>query len=133
MQQVTGRLTADAVVRTLDSGKEVVSFSIADNDTFKRKGAEESETITTYFNCAFWLGTGVAKVLLKGAVVQLNGRLTAKPYQTNTGDMAASLNFNASRISVLAYAPKDKRQTDTAKPAKENRKGPNETKDDLPF
>ena len=55
MQQVTGRLTADAVVAATKSGKEVVNFRIADNETYRRKGEDEPVKITTYFNCAYWL------------------------------------------------------------------------------
>lgn len=141
MQQVTGRLTGDAVVKTTKSGKEVVNFRIADNETYKRKGESEPTIITTYFNCAFWLGTSVAKVLRKGAVVQLNGRASARAYQSNTGDLGAALEFNANRIAVLAYAPKaeDTGGTREAKPVTKKGTGAqNSSKvdnadDDLPF
>jgi single-strand DNA-binding protein len=135
MQQVTGRLTADAVVRTTTGGKDVVSFNIADNESYKPKGKEEKVEISTFFNCSYWISTGVAQVLRKGTVVQLNGRVSARAYQSNTGDMAAALNFNASRIEVLAYAPK----TDNTVPAQKadgkstGKKNGNETEDDLPF
>lgn len=132
MQQVTGRLTQDAIVKTLDSGKEVVNFSIADNESYKPKGSDEVKQFTTFFNCSYWLGTAVAQVLRKGAVVQLNGRMKARPYKTNTGDLAAVLEFNTSRIEVLAYAQKAKGEdTPSVPPAPNGNNG--ETKDDLPF
>lgn len=103
MQTVTGRLTADAVVKRLNDGREVVNFSIADNQSYKTKGGEQVDA-TTYFNCSFWLSTGVSKILRKGAVVQLSGRTQTRIYTTNTGDPGASLNFITNRIDVLAYA-----------------------------
>ncbi|MFB9840879.1 single-stranded DNA-binding protein [Mucilaginibacter ginsenosidivorans] len=137
MQQFTGRVTADAIVKTLDGGKEVVSFSIADNESYKPKGQDEPVQISTFFNCSYWAHTGVAKVLRKGAVVQVNGRVSARPYTTNTGDAAASLNVHANRIEVLAYAT-DK--PDNAAKGKKNGKqntptgnSNDEVKDDLPF
>ena len=137
MQQITGRVTADAIVKTLDGGKEVVSFSIADNETYKPKGQDEPVQISTFFNCSYWAHTGVAKLLRKGAVVQVNGRVSARPYNTNTGDAAASLNLHANRIEVLAYAndkgnntAKDKKKDKQNTPAS---KADEEIKDDLPF
>ena len=44
--ELTGRVTADAVVSTTKSGKEVVEFSIAINDYYKPKGATDAVQIT---------------------------------------------------------------------------------------
>jgi single-strand DNA-binding protein len=131
MQQVTGRLTGDAVVKTTNGGKEVVNFSIADNGVFKRKGENEPTQITTFFNCSYWVSTSVAKVLRKGAVVQLSGRISARAYQTNTGDTGTSLDFHTNRIDVLAYAKAN--SEDATKNSKDNKKAEPADKDDLPF
>jgi len=136
MQQITGRLTADAVVKTLDSGKEVVSFSIADNETYKPKGQDEPVQVSTFFNCSYWFNTTVAQVLRKGAIVQLNGRVSARPYETNAGGLAASLDFFAKRIDVLSYAEKKTGENADAPKAEKNNKGKNnkgQGDDDLPF
>jgi len=136
MQQITGRLTADATVKTLEGGKQVVNFSIADNETYKPKGQDEPVQVTTFFNCSYWIHTGVAAVLRKGAVVQLNGRMSARGYQTNTGDIDASLNFHTSRIDVLAYADKGSANKVGAKSTalkSDKKDSKDEGKDDLPF
>lgn len=141
MQQVTGRLTADATVKTLESGKEVVNFSIAENQRYKPKGSSEAVEIPTFFNCSFWLGTAVAKVLRKGATVMLTGRVSARPYQTNSGDWAAALNFHANQIEVQTYAPQTPDQEADKAPgkgkgktsAKSKASKTEEEKDDLPF
>jgi len=137
MQQITGRLTADATVKNLESGKQVVNFSIAENQSYTPKGGE-TVNVPTYFNCSYWLNTAVAKVLRKGAVVQLNGRVSARAYQSNTGDLGASLDFLTNRLEVLAYA-QDKSQNSPAKDKQPNSKGKSGKKqngadeDDLPF
>ncbi|EHQ24277.1 single-stranded DNA-binding protein [Mucilaginibacter paludis] len=130
MQQITGKLTADATVKTLESGKEVVRFSIVDNDSYKPKGSDETKQIATFFNCSYWFNTNVAKVLRKGAVVRLDGRLSARGYTTNTGDNGASLDFLANYINVLAYAAKKESETNAAATASEKA---TDEKDDLPF
>lgn len=53
--EVTGRLTADAVVRTVSGDRKVVGFSIAINDTFRSNG--EQKKITTFIDCSYWLNT----------------------------------------------------------------------------
>lgn len=135
MQQVTGRLTGDAVVKTTNSGKEVVNFRIADNETFKKKGEDEPTQITTFFNCSYWLSAAVAKVLRKGAVVQLNGRISARAYETNTGDTGTSLDFHTNRIEVLAFAKGTAGDTieKPVKGGKTSKKTEPADKEDLPF
>lgn len=138
MQQITGRLTADAVVKKLDSGKEVVNFSIADNEVYKPKGQDDPVTVATFFNCSYWFSTNVAQVLRKGAVVQLNGRVSARPYETNAGGLAASLDFFAKRIDVLSYADKNSGENKAVPKVEGKNKGNGknnngDSKDDLPF
>jgi len=105
MQQVTGRLIEDATIKHLDNGKAVVNFRIAENQSYRPKDGGERVDMPTFFSCSYWLGTGIAEVLRKGTSVILNGRISARPYQTNTGDWAAALNFHTNRIEVQAYAP----------------------------
>ena len=130
MQQITGKLTADATVKTLDSGKQVVSFSIVDNDIYKPKDGSDPVKFTTFFNCSYWVNTNVTKVLRKGAVVRLDGRLSARGYTTNTNDIAASLDFHTNFIKVLAYSGTKEDKAEAATAAQ-----PDNTvnKDDLPF
>jgi len=133
MQQITGRLTADAIVKTLDSGKDVVNFSIADNEQYKRKGTDEPLKFTTFFSCSYWANTAIAQVLRKGAVVQISGRISARAYTTNTGDAAASLNLHANRIEVLAYAQDKATSTPQPKEQANSKKTKERETDDLPF
>jgi len=55
---------------------------------------------TQYFDCAYWLSAGVAKVLTKGTLVELTGRVSARPWTDKNGQPRASLNFHASRIKL---------------------------------
>ncbi|RKR80675.1 single-strand DNA-binding protein [Mucilaginibacter gracilis] len=130
MQQITGRITADATVKTLDGGKQVVNFSIVDNDTYKPKGSSEPVKVATFFNCSYWLNANVIKVLRKGAVVRLDGRLSARGYTTNTNDIGASLDFHTSYIKVLAYSGAKEDNANVAAPVAAGKES--ET-DDLPF
>jgi single-strand DNA-binding protein len=97
---VIGRITADAVVKQLKNDRQVVSFSIAENDWYKPKGMEQGIRTTTFYNCSYWLGTGVAGILKKGTLVEIAGRLIINAYSGFQGDAKASLNLHVSRVQV---------------------------------
>lgn len=63
--EITGRLTADAVVQKVNSEKQVVNFSIAINDNYKPKGSTEVKEVVTYIDCSYWLNAKTAQWLKK--------------------------------------------------------------------
>lgn len=130
--EITGRLTADAIISTTKSAKQVVNFSIAVNDRYRTKAGEVT-TLTEYFRCAYWISTNVAKVLTKGTIVALNGRASADAWVGSDGKAKAALNFHTSGIKILGGGSK---QSNAEKPtAKEGNSMATEKNqdDDLPF
>jgi single-strand DNA-binding protein len=73
--EITGRIVADAKISTVKGDKEVVNFTVVSNDRYRSKGAKETKEFSTYFNIAWWMGTNIAKVLTKGSIVSVSGRL----------------------------------------------------------
>lgn len=100
--EITGRLTADAVVRTVSGERKVVGFSIAINDTYRSGG--EQKKITTFIDCSYWLNTGIAEYLKKGGWVQLYGRIGVNAYMSGNNEAKASLTFHTSAIKLLGAA-----------------------------
>ncbi len=98
--ELTGRVTADAVISITKGGKEVVQFSIAINDYYKPKGAAEAVQVTQYVECSYWIGMGVASLLLKGVVAEVSGRISVQPYIGKDGTAKASLNMHCNSIKV---------------------------------
>ena len=135
MQHISGTLTADATIKQSEGGRQFVSFSIADNETYKPKDGNERVELTTFFNCTFWLGTGIAKVLRKGATVELIGRAWAKPYKNKKNNWTAALNFNASQIRISRYAKRDEDESTDREPKDNGNTANSEDKvnDGLPF
>ena len=137
---ITGRLTGDAVVRTLSEGRKVVNFSVAVNDSYKAKNGERV-TQTEFFDCSYWIGTGIAQYLTKGSIVELSGRVSARAWVDGEGNAKAGLNFHTSKITLHgggAAAEKPKAgQTAKAKPEAMEVTGaqvsPDGQHDDLPF
>ena len=96
---ITGRVTADAQVRSVSDSKTVVNFSVAIKDSYKNRAGERIEQVT-YFDCAYWLSPKVAQILTKGTVVELTGRVSARAWTGSDGQAHAGLNFNTSQIKL---------------------------------
>lgn len=97
--QFTGRLTNNAVVKTTKDERQVVSFSVAINDQYKRKGNDMPIKTVLYINCSYWVNTSIALHLTKGSIVELQGRLSLDAY--TIGDEAkATLNAHINVIKI---------------------------------
>jgi len=117
-----GRITQDATVKTLKDKRQVVNFAIAINDFFKPKGAAEGTTITTFYNCSYWISTKIAPRLTKGSLVEIQGRITVNAYTGLNGEPKASLNCHVNAVTVHQHI-----KTGVVPAHKE------EVADDLPF
>lgn len=124
----TGRLIGNAEVKTLKDNRQLVAFTVAINDSYKRKGNDVPVKTTLFVNCSYWQSTAVASHLTKGAIVELQGRISINAY--NAGDEAkASLQAYVNTIKIhhtksVNEAVKVSTQEQSALPKAE---------DDLPF
>lgn len=128
MEQITGRLTDNAEVKTTKDNRKLVAFTLVINHSFKKKGADKPEKRAVFFNCAYWLSTEVAKLLRKGSIVTLFGHIDLNEYKTKEGEFRANLAFHVNTIEFIAKA-KDGNAQDTTNEGGNN----STTKDDLPF
>lgn len=128
---ITGRLTRDAEVRTTSQQKQVVNFSVAINDSYRNKQGERIEQ-TTYFDCSYWITPNVAKLLTKGTLVELSGRVSTRAWTGNDGEPRAGLNFHTSQIKLHGGSRRTDTVQATAKP-ESNRVTAQPKEDDLPF
>ena len=99
--EFTGTITSDATIFTVKGDKEVVNFSVAINDRYKPKGTSEAKEFTTFINVAWWMGKGIAKILNKGAIVTISGRLFVNAYNDMNGNAKASINCHADSIKLI--------------------------------
>jgi len=128
METVIGRLTANAQINTLKDDRQLVSFSIAINSTFKAKGDNEPQKATTFINCAYWLSTKIAEHLTKGSVVEVSGRLYVRAYTVGE-EAKASLNCHVNHIKIHHF----RKGLNTSKQEAATATTENEKNDDLPF
>ncbi|MEO7977669.1 single-stranded DNA-binding protein [Flavobacterium sp.] len=127
--EITGRLTADAVVQKVNSEKQVVNFSIAINDNYKPKGSTEVKEVVTYIDCSYWLNAKTVQWLKKGTLVQLFGRIGMSVYNNSEGVAVGSLTFHTNNIKILVFAKK----TETAKANSAVKEKKSKKTADVPF
>lgn len=98
--EITARLTADAKVNQLKNGREVVSFSVALNDSYKPKDSTEVKKITTFVNCSYWRNPGIAEYLTKGSLVELSGRIGINAWKNGEGEARAAITLHVNSIKL---------------------------------
>lgn len=106
MITVIGRITADAQVKTVSEGRQVVTFTIAQNERFRVKGSDEIKQVVNYFSCSYWMKTGIAKHLQKGVLVEAAGRIGVNAWIDQNGEARASLNIHVQSIHLHSKASK---------------------------
>ncbi len=125
--EITGRLTADAEVKTTKNQKQVVAFTVVVNDYFKPKDGEAKE-FDEYFNCSYWLSTKISDSLLKGTIVTITGRIWLNQYKGKDGENHAQLAFHVNAVKLIAKGSRKTNSQPVAAIA-----GAPATKEDLPF
>lgn len=93
---IIGNLTRDPELRTTPQGVSVCDFTVAVN----RKRGEG----TDYFRVTAWrqLGDNCAKFLAQGRKVYVSGALSAKTYQTKSGETKVDLGITAEDVEFLS-------------------------------
>ena len=124
--EITGRIVTDAKVSIAKGDREVVNFTVVINDRYRPKGTTETKEFSTFYNIAWWMGKGIAKVLTKGSIVTVTGRLFTNAYLDLQGNPKASINCHASEIKLIHI----KKSAETIQPEPHKLTEPI---DDLPF
>ena len=85
--QLIGNLGNDPEIINLETGKKLVKFSIATNESYKNAQGEKI-TDTQWHNIVAWGKTAdiIEKYVTKGKEVAIEGKLTSRSYETKTGE-----------------------------------------------
>jgi len=124
--QLTGNVTKDAIIKNTGKEKQVVSFSIALNHTYKGKAGKVRKC--TYVECSYWLSTAVATFLTKGKPVQVSGFISPNAYTNKEGVAVGTIQCNVNTLEFLSKGSAGAAST----PAESGQPG-GENTDDLPF
>ena len=85
--QLIGNLGNDPEIITLESGKKLVKFSIATNESYKNAMGEKV-TDTQWHNIIAWNKTAeiIEKYVTKGNEIAIEGKLTSRSYESKEGE-----------------------------------------------
>lgn len=126
---IIGNLTADPQQRTTQSGKTVVSFTVAESNPRDKEHP-------AFVRVTAWdkLGEICCKYLAKGKKVYVSGRPSAHGYTAKSGEAAASLDLTAQDIEFLSPAVEEKQKAPKqAAQQVDPATGFHYSDDDLPF
>ena len=132
--EVIGNITKDCVIRQVGSNT-VINFSLAENEKFIKDGQKVEKV--TYFNCSLWRDkTEIAKYLLKGVKVWIEGKPEATLYENREGQKVPIMKITVRDVELLGGGTKPATEASgaTNNPSSQN----NDTlvptpDDDLPF
>jgi single-strand DNA-binding protein len=98
---LVGRLTRDAELKYTASGQAVCKFSLAINR--RRKNGDQWENEANYFDIVLWgkMGEAVAKLLVKGKTVGVDGELRQDRWQQQDGQNRSKVEIVASNVQLL--------------------------------
>lgn len=105
---IVGNLTADPEVRTIGSGAQVASFTIASTPrTYNRQSGQFEDGQALFMRCSAWrdLAGHCAQSLSKGMRVIAQGRLQQRSYQAQDGSNRTVVEMTVDEIGPsLRYA-----------------------------
>ena len=126
--QAIGHLGKDALVKQVN-GKNVINFSVAHTEKYKDSNDVQHEK-TTWIDCSYWVDrTTVAKYLIKGTQVYIEGKPEARGFQKADGSTSGSLVVRVLNIQLLGGGQQPASQPTQAT----NQSAPPAFDDDLPF
>lgn len=109
---ITGNLGQQAELRTLESGSQAISFSVAVSEKYTNRAGETVEE-TTWVSCTKWIQPGkpanILPYLKKGTKVMVMGKASVRAYVTGAGVSMASLELRVDDLELLGQpaAPQD--------------------------
>jgi single-strand DNA-binding protein len=100
---MTGNLTRDPELRSLQSGMSVCSLRIACNTRRKNNQTGEWEDKPNYFDVTVWgrQGENAAQFLSKGRPIALDGRLEWREWETPEGQKRQAVDIIADSVQFL--------------------------------
>lgn len=100
----TGRLTKDAQVKTLPTGKILTEFDVANNIGFGQYAK------TNWLKVKLWgeRGANVAQIFTKGSLVAGSGEFSTEEYDDKNGVHKTSLVVTVQNLQLLASKKSDR-------------------------
>lgn len=103
---IAGRLTKDAELRHTPNNVPVASFSIANEDDYKKDATGKREV--DFFDVVAWRGLAgvVSTHCTKGRYVEVEGRLKVRSWKDGEGKNRRSVEINAEKVYFVGEGGK---------------------------
>jgi single-strand DNA-binding protein len=100
---LTGNLTSDPDLRSLQSGMSLCKLRVACNTRRKNNATGEWEDKPNYFDVTVWgaQGENCARFLSKGRPVAIDGRLEWREWETQEGGKRQAIDIIADSVQFL--------------------------------
>jgi single-strand DNA-binding protein len=125
VQILQGRI-GQKELKTLESGAQVLRFSVATSERYKNKAGEKIEE-TTWHNCQAWGKTAeiIDKYFDKGKIITVHGNLKTRKWETKDGQNRTEY---FTKVNSFEFPLTEKREAVSS-----NGTPSEKTDDDLPF
>ncbi len=103
--EIKGFLGKDAVTKTFESGRTLVSLSVATNESYKNT-KDEWVTNTAWHNIAYWRNKKDENLdfLKKGTMIVVSGKLNTRMYTDKQGQNRYITEIIAQKLEQVAAA-----------------------------
>jgi len=103
--QLIGNVGNTPEIKNLESGKKVVTFSMATNDFYKNSNGEKVQD-TQWHNIIAWDKTAeiIENYVGKGKEIAIEGKLSSRSYETSEGEKRYVTEVVANEILLLGNA-----------------------------
>lgn len=123
-----GRFVKDPEIKSTQTGKSVVAFTLAVERNFAKKGEQKQ---TDFINCVAWNHTAdfINKYFKKGSMVAVSGSLQTRTWDDPNGKK----NYITEVIVTEVYSAGGKQEQGSSSDTRLEGFTPMPTDDDLPF
>jgi single-strand DNA-binding protein len=107
--QLIGNVGNDPEMTILESGKKVIRFSLATNETYKNAKGEKVQN-TDWHNLVAWNKTAevIEQYASKGKEIAIEGKLTSRNYETSEGEKRYITEVVISEVLLLGIKNENK-------------------------
>lgn len=104
--EIKGNVGAEPKITNLESGAQVVRFSVATHEAFKGKDGQYKEE-TTWHNIVAWAAKSMPDFMTikKGSFVEITGKLKYSKFKAKTGEDKYVTEIIALRMAIVPPAP----------------------------
>lgn len=102
---MAGSLFKDSETKEIN-GKTLLTFTLSHQEKWTDKQGQKQERVT-WVDCKWWLTNDkMAQFLKTGAVVYVEGEISARAYENKNKELVGALQLNIRELNILKFSDK---------------------------